>query len=84
MAKQILIAGGSGLVGFAVLKLFSSLPDWEPPVLSRRRPPALFNARFIPADLMDQNARGGLVDQLRGATHVVYTALHERPELIAR
>jgi nucleoside-diphosphate-sugar epimerase len=83
MAKEILIAGGSGLVGFAVLKLFSSLPDWEPLVLSRRRPPALFNARFIPADLMDESACAELADQLRGVTHVVYTALHERPELIA-
>jgi nucleoside-diphosphate-sugar epimerase len=83
MTKQILIAGGSGLVGFAVLKLFSSLPDWETLILSRRRPPALFNARFISADLMDEGACAELVDQLRGVTHVVYTALHERPELIA-
>jgi hypothetical protein len=52
-------------------------------VLSRRRPPALFNARFIPADLMDEKACAGFADQLRGLTHVVYTALHERPELIA-
>jgi nucleoside-diphosphate-sugar epimerase len=46
MRNRILIAGGSGLVGFAVLKLFSSLPDWDVVVLSRRRPPDVFNARF--------------------------------------
>jgi nucleoside-diphosphate-sugar epimerase len=83
MANRILIAGGSGLVGFAALKLFSSLLDWDVLVLSRRRPPALFNARFVPADLMDENACAEVADQLRGLTHVVYTALHERPELIA-
>ena len=83
MANRILIAGGSGLVGIAALKLFASLPDWDVLVLSRRRPPTLFNARFVPADLMDENACAELADQLRGLTHVVYTALHERPELIA-
>ena len=83
MANRILIAGGSGLVGFAALKLFSSLPDWDVLVLSRRRPPALFNARFIAADLMDERTCAELPDQLRGLTHVVYAALHERPELIA-
>ncbi len=65
------------------LKHFSSLSDWDVLVLSRRRPPALFNARFIPADLIDESACDELSDQLRGLTHVVYTALHERPELIA-
>ena len=83
MPNRILIAGGSGLVGFATLKLFCSLPDWDVLVLSRRRPPALFNARFIPADLTDEKACAGFADQLRGLTHVVYTALHERPKLIA-
>jgi len=82
MANRILIAGGSGLVGFATLKLFCSLPDWDVLVLSRRRPPALFNARFIPADLTDEKACAGFADQLRGLTHVVYTALHERPKLM--
>jgi hypothetical protein len=32
---------------------------------------------------MDESACVELADQLRGLTHVVYTALHERPELIA-
>jgi nucleoside-diphosphate-sugar epimerase len=83
MTNRVLIAGGSGLVGFAALKLFSRLPDWDVLVLSRHRPPELFNARFIPADLLDENACAGLADQLGGLTHIVYTALHERPELIA-
>jgi nucleoside-diphosphate-sugar epimerase len=83
MTNRILIAGASGLVGFAALKLFSSLPNWEALALSRRRPPEVFNARFIPADLMDEGACSGIAGQLRGVTHVVYAALHERPELIA-
>ena len=83
MTNRILIVGGSGLVGFAALKLFSTLPDWDVLVLSRRRPPELLNARFIPADLMNENACAGLADQLGRLTHVVYSALHERPELIA-
>jgi nucleoside-diphosphate-sugar epimerase len=83
MTNWISIVGGSDLVGFAALKLFSTLPDWDVLVLSRRRPPELFNARFIPADLMDENACAGLADQLGRLTHVVFSALHERPELIA-
>ena len=83
MANRILIAGASGLVGFAALKHFSSLPDWDVLALSRRRPPEVFNARFIPADLTDERACAELEGQIRGLTHVVYAALYERPELIA-
>jgi nucleoside-diphosphate-sugar epimerase len=83
MAKRILIAGASGLVGFAATKLFCSLSDWDVLALSRRPPPAVFNARFLPADLTDENACAELADRLRGVTHVIYAALHERPELIA-
>src|SRR5690349_14660659 len=83
MTNRILIAGASGLVGFAALKLFSRLPNWEALALSRRPPLEPFNARFIPADLSDKSACSALADQLRGVTHVVYAALHERPGLIA-
>lgn len=83
MVNRILIAGASGLVGFAALKLFSGLPGWEVLALSRRPPLEPFNARFIPTDLSDESACSALADQLRGVTHVVYAALHERPELIA-
>jgi nucleoside-diphosphate-sugar epimerase len=83
MRNRVLITGASGLVGFAALKLFSGLPDWDVLVLSRRRPPTVFNARFIPVDLMDETVCARLAGQLHGVTHVVYAALHERPELIA-
>ena len=83
MANRILIAGASGLVGFAALKHFSGLPDWDVLALSRRRPPEVFNARFISADLTDERACAELAGQIRGLTHVVYAALYERAELIA-
>jgi nucleoside-diphosphate-sugar epimerase len=70
MTNRILIVGGSGLVGFAALKVFSTLPDWDVLFLSRRRPPKLLNARFIPADLMNENACAGVADQLGRLTHV--------------
>ena len=83
MVKRILIAGASGLVGFATLKLFSTCPDCEVVALSRRRPLALFNARFVSADLADERSCLRAANELGGVTHVVYAALHERPELVA-
>jgi nucleoside-diphosphate-sugar epimerase len=53
MRKKVLIAGASGLVGYAALKHFSSVPDCEVLVVSRRPPPETLGARFLALDLTD-------------------------------
>lgn len=82
-AKTVLIAGGSGLVGFAALKHFAGRDDCDVIVLSRRRPPETFGARVLQADLTDPDALASLGEAFAPVTHLVYTALYETPRLIA-
>ncbi|HWE98444.1 MAG TPA: NAD-dependent epimerase/dehydratase family protein [Caulobacteraceae bacterium] len=83
MRKTVLIAGASGLVGVAATKHFAAEPECDVVVVSRRRPHDLYGARFVSVDLMDDAACARLGAEVGGFTHLVYTALHERPELIA-
>ena len=81
--KRVLIAGATGLVGYAALKHFTRDPDTEVIALSRRVPPALFGARHVSADLTDAAATRDLIRGLPGVTHLVYAALFELPGLVA-
>ncbi|MFO1087272.1 MAG: NAD-dependent epimerase/dehydratase family protein [Reyranellaceae bacterium] len=83
MPKKILIAGATGLVGYAAMKHFGSQSDCEVVALSRRRPDKTFGARWLPADLVDPASVAALAPALTGVTHLVYAALHERPGLVA-
>lgn len=83
MPKTVLIAGASGLVGYAAMRHFASEPGTRVVVLSRRRPDETFGASFIPVDLTDAGATGAAVAGLADVTHVVYAALYERPGLVA-
>ena len=83
MAKKVLIAGATGLVGYAAMKHFGTQPDCEVVALSRRRPDTLFGARWHPLDLGDAAACAALAPEFSGVTHLVYAALHERPGLVA-
>lgn len=49
----ILIAGVSGLVGFAAAKHFARLPGWKVIAVSRRRPEGLDGVEMISVDLTD-------------------------------
>ena len=51
--KTVLVAGASGLVGYAAMKHFASDPACEVIAVSRRRPDETFGARFVAADLTD-------------------------------
>jgi nucleoside-diphosphate-sugar epimerase len=82
MRRTVLIAGATGLVGYAALKHFAADPDNEVIALSRRRPADLHGARFIPADLTDRPRCRELADTLRHVTHLVYAALFELPGLV--
>src|SRR6266853_606212 len=81
--KQVLIAGASGLVGYAAMRHFGADPDCDVIALSRRAPDDTHGARFLPLDLTDATACEQLATSLPGVTHLVYAALYERPGLVA-
>jgi nucleoside-diphosphate-sugar epimerase len=81
--KQVLIAGASGLVGYAAMRHFGADPDCDVIAVSRRAPDNTHGARFLPLDLNDAAACEQLAANLPGITHLVYAALYERPALVA-
>lgn len=81
--KTVLIAGASGLVGYAAMKFFSLQADCDVVAVSRRAPDETFGARFLPLDLLDEAACAAAAAGLSGVTHLVYAALYERPGLVA-
>src|SRR5690242_7207903 len=84
MAKKcVLVAGASGLVGYAAMKHFAADRECEVIAVSRRRPDETFGARFLSADLTDARACADAFSTLADVTHVIYAALYEKPELIA-
>jgi nucleoside-diphosphate-sugar epimerase len=80
--KAILIAGATGLVGYAALKHFTQHPGQDVIALSRRIPRETFGARFIPLDLTDAARCRAMIRSLTGVTHLVYAALFELPGLV--
>lgn len=81
--KVVLVAGASGLVGYAAMKHFADDPRCEVIAVSRRRPDETYGARFVAADLCDEEACAATFAAMGHVTHVIYAALHERPGLIA-
>ncbi len=83
MAKNtVLVAGASGLVGYAAVRHFSSLPDWDVVAVSRRAPHSQDGVRFVSVDLTDATRCTEVFSQMREVTHVVYAAVNEKPGLI--
>ena len=82
-SRKVLIAGATGLVGYAAMKHFGSEPGCEVIAVSRRRPDETFGARFLPLDLTDAPACAAIAPEFAGVTHLVYAALHEQPGLVA-
>jgi nucleoside-diphosphate-sugar epimerase len=80
--KTVLVAGATGLVGYAALKHFAAQPDTEIIAVSRRPPPEVPSARHLALDLTDAAACESAVQALRGVTHLVYAALFELPGLV--
>ncbi len=83
MARTVLIAGASGLVGTAAVESF--LDDgWDVIALSRRRPEVDSTRPFRheSIDLRDADATRAAVASLGAVSHVVYTAVHELPGLV--
>ena len=81
--KKVLVAGASGLVGYAAMKHFASEPDCETIAVSRRRPDDTHGTRFIALDLTNTAQCAEVVSAFSGVTHLVYAALYEQPGLVA-
>ncbi|MGZ5909198.1 MAG: NAD-dependent epimerase/dehydratase family protein, partial [Reyranella sp.] len=73
-SRKVLIAGATGLVGYAATKHFAREPGCEVIAVSRRRPDETFGARWLPLDLADADACARLAPEFAGVTHLVYAA----------
>ncbi len=81
MRKTVLVAGATGLVGYAALKHFVRAADCDVIAVSRRRPPGL-DVRHLALDLTDAASCQDAAAALRDVTHLVYAALFELPGLV--
>lgn len=84
MSKTVLIAGASGLVGTAAVEKF--LDEGYEVIAASRRKPELSTPRpfkHLALDLQSEAACREAARELGHVTHVVYTAVYEKPGLIA-
>ncbi|MBM4440385.1 MAG: SDR family oxidoreductase [Candidatus Rokubacteria bacterium] len=79
--NTVLIAGASGLVGYAAARHFAGLPGWKTVAVSRRLPDDLPGVELIAVDLLDAARCAEVFGRMRDVTHVVYAALYEKPGL---
>jgi nucleoside-diphosphate-sugar epimerase len=79
--RKVVIAGVSGLVGYAAAKRFLREPGWDVVGVARRQPAGLDGATLISLDLTDADACDKALAPLHDVTHVVYAALFEKPGL---
>lgn len=84
MPDTVLVVGASGLVGTAAVETFLT-EGWDVVAVSRRRPDSAVDKPFrhLPVDLRDRAACEEAFGGLTEVTHVVYTAVYEKPGLIA-
>ncbi|MDO9062382.1 MAG: NAD-dependent epimerase/dehydratase family protein [Bradyrhizobium sp.] len=80
--KKVVVAGATGLVGGAALRHFGGAGGCEVVALSRRKPRQLHGARHVAVDLTDPAQCQQAAVALQGATHLVYAALYEAPNLV--
>jgi nucleoside-diphosphate-sugar epimerase len=82
--RKVLVTGASGLLGVAAIERFLSA-GWDVVGVSRRKPelPSGRDVEFLSVDLRDEKAARAAFEPLTDITHIAYTALHEKPELVA-
>jgi len=82
--QKVLITGASGLLGVAAIERFLDA-GWDVVGVSRRKPelPSGRDIDFLSVDLRDREKARAAFEPLTDVTHVAYTALHEKPELVA-
>jgi nucleoside-diphosphate-sugar epimerase len=81
-SKKVVVAGATGLVGNAALRHFGMEGGSDVVALSRRRPRDLHGARHVPIDLTVSAQCARAAPELQGATHLIYAALYEGPDLV--
>ena len=83
--KHVLVAGATGNVGQAAVERFLEDPDYDVTALARRRPEVQARPRYahVPVDIRDGSAVVAAIRDASQVTHVVYTALFEKSDLIA-
>jgi nucleoside-diphosphate-sugar epimerase len=83
-AKTVLIAGASGVIGHAAVEHFTGLDGWNTIAVSRRRPEISSDRTYqhVPLDLRDAEACRAAIEAVPEVTHLVYTALYEKPGLV--
>lgn len=79
--EHVLVAGASGVVGYAAMKLFAER-GCRVTAVSRRPPLHSFGADHLAVDLMDADACGDAFGGLTDVTRVVYAAVYEKPGLM--
>lgn len=80
---KVLVAGVSGLVGYAAAKRFAQDPRWDVVGVARRRPERLGPVDLVSVDLTDRDACHATFSTMHDITHVVYAALFEKPGIFA-
>jgi nucleoside-diphosphate-sugar epimerase len=79
--RTVLVAGASGLVGFAAARHFARQPGWNVVAVSRRTPEGLDGVDLVSVDLTDRARCAEVFGAMSGVTHLVYAALYEKPGL---
>jgi nucleoside-diphosphate-sugar epimerase len=81
--RTVVVAGVSGVVGYAAARRFAAQPDTRVIGLARRLPDGLDGVELHSVDLMDPSACEAFVASLAGeVTHLAYAALFEMPGLV--
>ena len=80
--KKMLVAGASGLVGYAAVEHFAQQDDWDVVGVSRRIPDGLAGAEVISVDLTDTARCADVFGRMSDVTHLIYAALYEKPGLV--
>lgn len=81
MVNKVIVAGASGLVGNAAVRLFASRRDWEVVAVSRhRRLEAPSSVQHVSVDLCDEQACARAFGAMPDVTHLIYAAVSEKPE----
>lgn len=83
MQRTVMIVGASGVVGSATLDAFLR-EAWNVVAVSRRRPEVISKREFrhLAVDLLDTEDCRTAFSGLTGVTHVVFSALFEKPGLV--
>jgi len=81
--RRLLVVGGSGIVGRGALAVYEHAAEWDLVTLSRRPPDFDTRATHVSLDLTDAAACRSAVERSLGdVSHVIFTAVHELPDLI--